>query len=135
MKMISIIYGLTHIFNNEIEAFLDIKDFKWNKLVQILFISNLSYQLLNIYWLKFFYMFLYILLQNSVRHNLSLNKCFEKVDSPKLNGNTKKGCLWALNPAKIEKMEDEIAKHRKKDLDSILKSMSDPGMYNYIEIS
>lgn len=23
MKMISIIYGLTHIFNNEIEAFLD----------------------------------------------------------------------------------------------------------------
>lgn len=78
-------------------------------------------------------MFLYILLQNSVRHNLSLNKCFEKVDSPKLNGNTKKGCLWALNPAKIEKMEDEIAKHRKKDLDSILKSMSDPGLYNYID--
>ena len=66
-----------------------------------------------------------------MRHNLSLNKCFEKVDSPKLNGNTKKGCLWALNPAKIEKMEDEIAKHRKKDLDSILKSMSDPGKSNF----
>lgn len=133
MKMISIIYGLTHIFNNEIEAFLDkisngINLFKFD-----LFIYNLSYQLLIIYWLKILYMFLYILLQNSVRHNLSLNKCFEKVDSPKLNGNTKKGCLWALNPAKIEKMEDEIAKHRKKDLDSILKSMSDPGMYNYID--
>lgn len=66
-----------------------------------------------------------------MRHNLSLNKCFEKVDSPKLNGNTKKGCLWALNPAKIEKMEDEIAKHRKKDLDSILKSMSDPGKSSF----
>lgn len=71
--------------------------------------------------------------KNSVRHNLSLNKCFEKVDSPKLNGNTKKGCLWALNPAKIEKMEDEIAKHRKKDLDSILKSMSDPENLELIE--
>ncbi|XP_061178103.1 forkhead box protein N4-like [Saccostrea echinata] len=71
--------------------------------------------------------------KNSVRHNLSLNKCFEKVDSPKMNGNTKKGCLWALNPAKILKMEDEIAKHRKKDLDSILKSMSNPDKLELIE--
>ncbi|VDH93462.1 forkhead box protein N [Mytilus galloprovincialis] len=67
--------------------------------------------------------------KNSVRHNLSLNKCFAKVDTPKLNGNAKKGCLWALNPEKIEKMEDEIAKHRKKDLEAIKLSMSMPGMY------
>lgn len=81
--------------------------------------------------LKNTFILIFFSFQNSVRHNLSLNKCFEKVDSPKLNGNTKKGCLWALNPAKIEKMEDEIAKHRKKDLDSILKSMSDPGKSSF----
>lgn len=44
-----------------------------------------------------------------------------------MNGNTKKGCLWALNPGKIEKMTEEIAKHRKKDLAAIKSSMSMPG--------
>jgi hypothetical protein len=46
-----------------------------------------------------------------------------------LNGNAKKGCLWALNPEKIEKMEEEIAKHRKKDLEAIKISMAMPGKY------
>jgi hypothetical protein len=76
-------------------------------------------------WICFYF-------QNSVRHNLSLNKCFAKVDTPKLNGNAKKGCLWALNPEKIEKMEEEIAKHRKKDLESIKISMAMPGKYFYL---
>ncbi|XP_063399633.1 forkhead box protein I1c-like [Mytilus trossulus] len=71
--------------------------------------------------------------KNSVRHNLSLNKCFAKVDTPKLNGNAKKGCLWALNPEKIEKMEDEIAKHRKKDLEAIKLCMSMPEKLELIE--
>lgn len=71
--------------------------------------------------------------KNSVRHNLSLNKCFAKVDTPKLNGNAKKGCLWALNPDKIEKMEEEIAKHRKKDLEAIKLSMAMPEKLELIE--
>ncbi len=62
-----------------------------------------------------------------MRHNLSLNKCFEKIENPKSNGNTKKGCLWAMNPAKIEKMDEEISKWRKKDLIAIKRSMSKPG--------
>lgn len=78
-------------------------------------------------------MFLYIFLQNLVRYNFLLNKCFEKVDFFKLNGNIKKGCFWVFNSVKIEKMEDEIVKYRKKDLDLILKSMFDLGMYNYID--
>ncbi|VEN33994.1 unnamed protein product [Callosobruchus maculatus] len=45
--------------------------------------------------------------KNSVRHNLSLNKCFEKIEKPALNGAQRKGCLWAMNPAKISKMDDE----------------------------
>ncbi len=73
--------------------------------------------------------FCFFVLQNSVRHNLSLNKCFEKIENPKSNGNTKKGCLWGMNPAKVEKMEDEIVKWRKKDPISIKRSMAKPGMY------
>lgn len=69
------------------------------------------------------------ILQNSVRHNLSLNKCFAKAHDGKANGtHTRKGCLWALNPAKVEKMEEEIVKWRKKDPESVKLSMSKPGM-------
>lgn len=64
--------------------------------------------------------------KNSVRHNLSLNKCFEKVENPKLAGTSRKGCLWALNPAKIPKMEEEIAKWEKKDPQGIRNSMAKP---------
>ena len=68
------------------------------------------------------------LFQNSVRHNLSLNKCFAKVDNGKTPGShTRKGCLWGLNPLKVEKMEDEIVKWRKKDPESVRLSMSKPG--------
>lgn len=65
--------------------------------------------------------------KNSVRHNLSLNKCFEKIENPNSEGNAaRKGCLWALNPAKVKKMDDEIAKTNKKDPSSIRKCMAHP---------
>uniref|UniRef100_A0A8D2MXD1 Forkhead box N4 n=1 Tax=Zonotrichia albicollis TaxID=44394 RepID=A0A8D2MXD1_ZONAL len=64
--------------------------------------------------------------KNSVRHNLSLNKCFEKVEN-KLSGTSRKGCLWALNPAKIDKMEEEMQKWKRKDLAAIHRSMANPG--------
>ncbi|XP_042343162.1 forkhead box protein N1 [Plectropomus leopardus] len=63
--------------------------------------------------------------KNSVRHNLSLNKCFEKVENK--NGNSsRKGCLWALNPAKVEKMQEELHKWRRKDPVSVRRSMARP---------
>ncbi|KAM8905527.1 forkhead box protein N1 isoform 2-T2 [Spinachia spinachia] len=63
--------------------------------------------------------------KNSVRHNLSLNKCFEKVENK--NGNSsRKGCLWALNPAKVEKMQEELHKWRRKDPISVRSSMARP---------
>ena len=49
------------------------------------------------------------------------------MENPRSNGNTKKGCLWAMNPEKIEKMEEEIAKWRKKDPLAIKRSMAKPG--------
>uniref|UniRef100_H2YMX2 Fork-head domain-containing protein n=1 Tax=Ciona savignyi TaxID=51511 RepID=H2YMX2_CIOSA len=55
--------------------------------------------------------------KNSVRHNLSLNKCFEKVE--KASGTQRKGCLWAMNPAKIGKMEEEVQKWKRKDPEAI----------------
>jgi len=39
-----------------------------------------------------------------------LNKCFEKIENPTVNGGSRKGCLWGLNPAKADKMDEEIAK-------------------------
>ncbi|MFT7817835.1 forkhead box protein N4-like [Arapaima gigas] len=63
--------------------------------------------------------------KNSVRHNLSLNKCFEKVEN-KLNGSSRKGCLWALNPTRIDKMEEEMQKWKRKDLLAIRRSMANP---------
>ncbi|KAB5528245.1 hypothetical protein PHYPO_G00138090 [Pangasianodon hypophthalmus] len=63
--------------------------------------------------------------KNSVRHNLSLNKCFEKVEN-KMSGSSRKGCLWALNPAKIDKMEEEMQKWKRKDLTAIRRSMANP---------
>ncbi|KAJ7309854.1 hypothetical protein JRQ81_007928 [Phrynocephalus forsythii] len=63
--------------------------------------------------------------KNSVRHNLSLNKCFEKVEN-KLSGTSRKGCLWALNPAKVDKMEEEMQKWKRKDLAAIHRSMANP---------
>ncbi|XP_032368192.1 forkhead box protein N1 isoform X1 [Etheostoma spectabile] len=63
--------------------------------------------------------------KNSVRHNLSLNKCFEKVENK--NGNSsRKGCLWALNPAKVEKMQEELNKWRRKDPVTVRRSMAKP---------
>ena len=65
--------------------------------------------------------------KNSVRHNLSLNKCFEKIEKPTANGSQRKGCLWAMNPAKITKMDEEVAKWSRKDPMGIKKGMLMPG--------
>lgn len=64
--------------------------------------------------------------KNSVRHNLSLNKCFEKIEKPATNGGQRKGCLWAMNPAKIAKMDEEVQKWSRKDPMAIRKAMVFP---------
>lgn len=64
--------------------------------------------------------------KNSVRHNLSLNKCFEKIEKPVTNGGQRKGCLWAMNPAKITKMDEEVQKWSRKDPMAIKKAMVHP---------
>lgn len=69
--------------------------------------------------------------KNSIRHNLSLNKCFEKIENP-ANG-SKKGCLWALNPDKCKKLEEECKRCRQRDIVNIRLSMSRPDDLNKIE--
>jgi len=69
-----------------------------------------------------------------VRHNLSLNKSFEKIEKPVVAGsNQRKGCLWALNPAKAHKMDEEVQKWSKKDLPGIKDAMQYPEVLESLE--
>ena len=42
--------------------------------------------------------------KNSIRHNLSLNKSFQKLETPSLNGSQRKACLWGLSDAKMSRL-------------------------------
>ncbi|XP_078676529.1 uncharacterized protein LOC144913621 [Branchiostoma floridae x Branchiostoma belcheri] len=68
--------------------------------------------------------------KNSVRHNLSLNKCFLKIEPSQADPN-RKGCLWALHPDKVDKMMSEVRKWKKKDPEAIRRSMAYPVDFHY----
>ena len=69
--------------------------------------------------------------QNSIRHNLSLNKCFQKV--PRQKDEPGKGGFWKVNPEYIDQIENGILKKRKhcdnkeSDCVSAKRSLSDSG--------
>ncbi|GMT08208.1 hypothetical protein PENTCL1PPCAC_30382 [Pristionchus entomophagus] len=52
--------------------------------------------------------------KNSVRHNLSLNKTFHKIElKPESHG--RKSCLWSIRPEKQAKVNADLAKWREKE--------------------
>lgn len=53
----------------------------------------------------------YLIFQNSIRHNLSLNKCFEKV--PRRKDEPGKGGFWRINPEYSDTLVDGIFKKRR----------------------
>ncbi|KAG5316628.1 FOXN4 protein, partial [Pseudoatta argentina] len=71
--------------------------------------------------------------KNSVRHNLSLNKCFEKIEKPPGNGSQRKGCLWAIHPSKVAKMDEEVRKWSRKDPSAIKRAMVNPEQLEFLE--
>ncbi|CAJ0572575.1 unnamed protein product, partial [Mesorhabditis spiculigera] len=58
--------------------------------------------------------------KNSVRHNLSLNKCFMKIELETLGPQGRKACLWMIRPEKATKMETELLRWRDKDVDDAI---------------
>ncbi|XP_076458450.1 forkhead box protein J1-A-like [Babylonia areolata] len=56
--------------------------------------------------------------QNSIRHNLSLNKCFEKV--PRRKDEPGKGGFWRINPEYSDMIENGIFKKRQTSKDPCL---------------
>lgn len=58
----------------------------------------------------------------------------KKIEKPAVNGaNQRKGCLWAMNPAKISKMDDEVQKWSRKDPMAIKKGMLLPHTLESLE--
>uniref|UniRef100_A0A7E4W469 Fork-head domain-containing protein n=1 Tax=Panagrellus redivivus TaxID=6233 RepID=A0A7E4W469_PANRE len=65
--------------------------------------------------------------KNSIRHNLSLNPCFAKIE---VETNTnRKSCLWMLRDDKKKFMDDEIVKH---EADKVQKAMRLPDNYDQV---
>lgn len=45
------------------------------------------------------------------------------------------GCLWAMNPSKVGKMDEEVQKWSRKDPQAIKKAMVYPGKFLNIQIN
>uniref|UniRef100_A0A5S6QWT6 Fork-head domain-containing protein n=1 Tax=Trichuris muris TaxID=70415 RepID=A0A5S6QWT6_TRIMR len=71
--------------------------------------------------------------KNSVRHNLSLNKSFVKLELQNPQRRGRKCCLWSLNRKKISKIDGEIQRVREKDGEGIKDSLANPGDLDLIE--
>ncbi|KAE9552468.1 hypothetical protein FO519_004320 [Halicephalobus sp. NKZ332] len=64
--------------------------------------------------------------KNSIRHNLSLNKSFEKIEQPNTSSNaTRKTYLWKMVSGMAEKMETELSKFSIEDVKAALKDAND----------
>ena len=71
--------------------------------------------------------------KNSIRHNLSTSMFFEKTEKPESIRSQKIGGLWAIKPDKIIKMNMEVQKCSRRDIQAIKKGMAMPDCLSALE--
>ena len=64
--------------------------------------------------------------RNLIRHNLSTNLSFKKMEKSSSDGRRTKGSLWTIEPNEIQKMDDEIKKSVTKNYQALKKSLALP---------
>ena len=77
--------------------------------------------------------------KNSIRHTLNFHKCFKKIEATEELNNEidmkkhKKRFIWAMKTSKIVKMDSEIKKWSRRDIQAVKNSMTNPDLLTAME--
>ena len=77
--------------------------------------------------------------KNSIRHTLNFHKCFKKIEATEERNNEidmkkhKKRFIWAMKTSKIVKMDSEIKKWSRRDIQAVKNSMTNPDLLTAME--
>ena len=77
--------------------------------------------------------------KNSIRHTLNFHKCFKKIEATEELNNEidmkkhKKRFIWAMKTSKIVKMDSEIKKWSRRDIQAVKNSMTNPELLTAME--
>ena len=77
--------------------------------------------------------------KNSIRHTLNFHKCFKKIEATEELNNEidmkkhKKRFIWAMKTSKTVKMDSEIKKWSRRDIQAVKNSMTNPDLLTAME--
>uniref|UniRef100_A0A182I8D5 Fork-head domain-containing protein n=1 Tax=Anopheles arabiensis TaxID=7173 RepID=A0A182I8D5_ANOAR len=71
--------------------------------------------------------------KNSLRHNLSLSKCFKKIEKPLSSGAYRKCFFWMIKPDKQAKLDEAVQRWFRREPDIIRQAMAHPEYLTALE--